>query len=312
MNRRDIIKASLLLPVGLPINRIHTMFDTKRYPSQRELLLWCATVRKKPFAERVKAAKAAGFSAMTLFPLDYKNTIEQGLSGKEMRQVLRDHDLRVDVIDPYTKWYPVWEPPTNMSKEDVSFTDFEEEEVFTMAETLEARSINVIESFGKKAPVDQVVESFAGVCDRAAARGNWTVHLEFMPFSGIADLATAWEIVRTANRNNGGILLDTWHYYRSNPDHELLKTIPGDKIFRVQLADADHKLNGNLMNDLLHYRKLPGQGEFDLATVLKILQETGGINSIGPEIFADKMDALSAQQAAEQAMNATQKVLSTI
>ena len=178
-----------------------------------------------------------------------------------------------------------------------------------VAETLDAESVNVIETFGKKAPTEQVVECFAGVCDRAAARGNWTVHLEFMPFSGIPDLATAWEIVRTANRSNGGVLLDTWHYYRGTPDHELLKTIPGNKVFRVQLADANKDLNGDLMNDLLHYRKLPGEGDFDLTTVLQILQDTGGLNSLGPEIFADQMDALSAEQATEQAITATRQVL---
>jgi MFS family permease len=57
----------------------------------------------------------------------------------------------------------------------------------------------------------------------------------------------------------------------------LLRSIPGDRIFRVQLADAAAEVAGSLYNDLLHYQRLPGEGDFDLPTVIGILDNIGAL-----------------------------------
>lgn len=66
----------------------------------------------------------------------------------------------------------------------------------------------------------------------------------FMPILSIPDLSAGWAIVQAANRSNAGLCFDTWHYFRSKPDDTLLKTIPGERIFEVQLADALNALQG--------------------------------------------------------------------
>jgi sugar phosphate isomerase/epimerase len=64
------------------------------------------------------------------------------------------------------------------------------------------------------------------------------VHVEFLPWSRIADVATAWEVVRLADRANAGIAVDAWHWFRGTPDEAALRTVPGVKILAVQLGDA--------------------------------------------------------------------------
>ncbi len=54
---------------------------------------------------------------------------------------------------------------------------------------------------------------------------------------------------------------------------------------------------GDLGNDLLHFRRLPGSGDFPLAAIVNRLRETGALNSVGPEVFADAMDSISAVEA---------------
>lgn len=79
--------------------------------------------------------------------------------------------------------------------------------------------------------------SFVAVCDRAAGIGA-QARLEFTPIGVIATLSDGRDIVRTADRSNGGLLFDTWHFFRGGPDFGFLEQIPGERIFSVPVADA--------------------------------------------------------------------------
>ena len=105
-------------------------------------------------------------------------------------------------------------------------------------------------------------EPFAGLCDRAADVGA-QVHLEFMPISCVATLREAWTIVGDADRDNGGIVFDTWHFFRGDPDFDLLATVPGDRIYCVQIDDAAATPRTSLRDDTKN-RLLPGDGDLDL------------------------------------------------
>ena len=267
----------------------------------RDLMLWAATVRNKSFKERIEAAQAGGFTTMSLFPLDYKMFAEKGTSVKDMRAMMDEGGVKVTVLDPFTKWTPSWNPPDGLSKDDLAFLNVDEGDFFRMGEALGIESMSVIEPFMNAFPQDALVESFAAICDKAAQNG-WRVHLEFMPTSSIDSLATAWEIVKEADKPNGGLVFDMWHYFRSDPDDDLLQTVPGERIYRVQVADAKAEIRGgSLSEDLLHYRLPPGEGDFALEPTLKILNEIGGLSSVGIELFSDDFDALSAREAGEKA-----------
>jgi 4-hydroxyphenylpyruvate dioxygenase len=167
----------------------------------------------------------------------------------------------------------------------------EEARFFAIAEALGAETMTVVEPFGVRYALGELVESFAAICDRAALSGL-KVHLEFIPFTGIRDIATAWEVVRLARRPNGGLAFDTWHYVRGARDDDLLAQIPGERIFVVQLNDGAHEPVGSLARDSLHHRRLPGEGEWDLGDVLRGLLAKDGLRSIGVETLSDELAAL--------------------
>jgi sugar phosphate isomerase/epimerase len=145
-----------------------------------------------------------------------------------------------------------------------------------------------------------VAAQIGSFADRAKALGL-RVTLEFMPISSIQDLSAGWAIVQGANRSNAGLCFDTWHYFRSKPDDALLQSIPGERVFEVQLADALIALQGkDLTDDLLRFRRLPGQGEMPIAQLVPVLKRIGAWRSVGPEVFADAMDALSATEVGRQ------------
>lgn len=65
---------------------------------------------------------------------------------------------------------------------------------------------------------------------------------------------------------------------------------------------------GDLGNDLLHFRRLPGSGDFPLAIVNR-LRETGALNSVGPEVFADATDSISAVEAGRRCRESLDKFM---
>ena len=77
----------------------------------------------------------------------------------------------------------------------------------------------------EKLPLDVVGEQFAALCERAGP--DLTVALEFMPYSGIPDLATAWRIVQGVP--NAGIIVDGWHWARAGQQIADLDAVPAEQ-----------------------------------------------------------------------------------
>jgi sugar phosphate isomerase/epimerase len=259
-------------------------------------VMWAASVRTKSLDQRLQAAKLGRFDAMSVFPIDYKGWQSSGLSDADIRAKIKDAGITVATMDPFVQWTPGFKIPDGYPKENVSFIDHTEDQVFAMADALETNQINCVEGLGQKHEQQALIDNLGGFNERALKRGV-KLTLEPMPISSIFSLADGWNIVKAINSPNLGLCFDTWHFWRAMPDHDLLATIPADKIPEVQLADAKKELVGDLLNDLLHHRRLPGEGDFDLTTTVGVLKKMGAMNSVGPELFSDAMDALGHEEA---------------
>jgi sugar phosphate isomerase/epimerase len=112
------------------------------------------------------------------------------------------------------------------------------------------------------------------------------VCVEFLPWSGIPDLATAWELVEPLGPG-AGILLDAWHWVRQpgGPNSELLALIPGDRIGYVQLCDAAAEPGDDVMTEALQHRLLPGDGVVDFTSLVQQLDAIGARPFFATEIF---------------------------
>jgi sugar phosphate isomerase/epimerase len=274
------------------------------------LVLCSGTLRRGvPFAERLEAASGAGFGAISLWGRDYAAARAEGLSDADMRALLDDHGLVVAELDPAWWWLPgaadIHLAP-ELDTEDVF--RFGEGELLAMADALGARSMNAVDVFGGPWDVDDAAEAFAGLCTRAAEHGL-LVHIEWLPWSKIPDLATALRIVQVAGQPNGGLNIDAWHLVRSGTTTEELAEVPGSLILGVQLDDGPLEPESNLVEATLHHRALPGDGAFDLDAIVGALRQTRTTAPIGVEVFSDALHALPAGQAATAAARATRAVL---
>lgn len=256
-------------------------------------ILWSGTVGlESPIDKRVQAALATDFTRISLSALDVFRSEEQGMPAAELGRYVRDQGLDL-VMDPVLNWHP-------FSGESRSrFASFSAADVLRMSEALQAVSMTAVAMSSSDVPVNELAESFGVLCDGAADIGA-SVHLEFIPMTVVTDLATAWEIVREADRPNGGLLVDSWHFFRVQPDFGLLESIPGERIFAVQINDAAPEVRGTMWEDTMH-RRLPGDGVFDLRRLLCSLADIGGLSWVGPEIISPETEALPGDVAARLA-----------
>jgi sugar phosphate isomerase/epimerase len=265
-----------------------------------DLVLCSGTMRAASIAEQCAAAVAGGFSAITLWPTDIERAQREGLRLPDVKRLIDDHGLAVADVEPLLAWLP---------DEQVLPGFPGEAQLYAIADGVGARSINAVQGIGTSVDVDRAAEALAGVCDRAREHGL-LVTLEFLPWSGIPDAATAFAIVERSGRANASILFDTWHTFRGPTDDAQLEKIPGARIGSVQINDAPAEPEQNdLVAETMTARLLPGEGAIPLVRWLRWLDAIGSTAPIGVEVFSSSLDALPPIEAGRRCGAAARAVL---
>ena len=92
-------------------------------------------------------------------------------------------------------------------------------------------------------------------------------------------------------------MLDTFHTYARKTDLAPLRSIPGDRIFLVQLADAPW-LDMDVLSWSRHFRCFPGQGDMPVVEFMQAVMATGYDREFSLEIFNDEFRAGSPRSVA--------------
>jgi sugar phosphate isomerase/epimerase len=119
----------------------------------------------------------------------------------------------------------------------------------------------------------RMVDHYAALCDAMLPFGL-TADLEFMPWTAVRDLDSAWRIVNEADRQNGGILVDALHFDRSDSHFEQLGEIPAQWLHYAQICDGPAQrptTHEGLIQAARSERLLPGEGDIDLVRLWKEL-----------------------------------------
>jgi len=248
-----------------------------------DLVVTSSTLGNPPFRTLVEAAAAGGFSGLSIFPNEiYHTALASGLEPTEMRAILADHGVLVNDVDPLV----CTGDPTDAGAGGMG--EAAEVLVFEAARELGATFVNVVIMAAQPLLVAQGAEVFAGVCDRAAEHGL-IPYLEFVPFMSVPDAATAWAIVDAAGRPRSGVMVDSWHCFRGNTQEKDLRAIPGERILGIQLNDAPAEPMANPVEETLHHRLVPGEGDIDLVSHMRLLDEIGSPAPRSVEVFSDAL-----------------------
>jgi sugar phosphate isomerase/epimerase len=245
------------------------------------------------FPDRVRAAATAGYDGIGLRAENYWDA---GLDDTTMLAVAERHGVRILEVEYLTGWGTAADRDEAQQKK--------ERTVFHMARAFGVRHLNA--GLLEKLPLDVMTETFAELCERAGP--DLTVALEFMPYSGVPDLATAWRIVEPVP--NAALIVDGWHWARAGQQVADLDEVPPERIVSVQLCDVRAEPMEPLRTESLGHRLPPGKGHGDAVGLVRALAAHGVAPAVmAVEVISDELVARGVDVAAQMTADAAREVL---
>ena len=279
-------------------------------PSAREetLILCNATLvggAMEITADQVKqiihATAGAGFSGVSLWAFHHLAAVGDGMTDDAVQALHSDAGLSVPVVEALIGW----------EGGDTAAIDTQCTGTLDIAARYGAKTVADVVLGPQLDSFDAAVSGFAHLGERAAERGLG-ICVEWLPWTGLADLKSAWKLVQDTGLDNAGLVVDTWHWLRQpgGPDLETLRQVPGERIHVVQLDDAPLQPAGDdSMAESMTARLLPGDGDVDYAPLFAVLDEIGAEPIWAPEVFNTELLALGPDEMAKRIGAATRKLL---
>ncbi len=231
---------------------------------------------------KLSAISKAGFDGVELFENDL---LTFDGSPKIVRQLLQDNNLELVAFQPLRDFEGMPEPQRTKNFERAAHK-------FELMQKLGTDLLLICSNVSPQAlgGLDRTSEDLHELGELAAKHGvrvgfealAWGKHLN--------DYRDAWEVVRRANHKNIGTILDTFHILAKNLEVNSIASIPKEKIFLVQVADAP-RLEMGVVPWSRHFRNFPGQGRLPLASFMNALGQTRYDGYLSLEIFNDQFRA---------------------
>ena len=249
----------------------------------------------------LSATAGAGFTGVSLWAFHHLAAVGAGLSDDEVQALHTDLGLAAPVVESLIGW-----EGGDTATIDQTCTGTLDVAARYGAETVAGVVLSpTLDSF------DAAVAGFAHLGERAAERGL-KICVEWLPWSGLPDIATAWKLVQASGRDDGGLVVDAWHWLRQpgGPDFDTLRQIPGERIHVLQIDDTTAEGTGeDLMTETMTKRLLPGDGEVDFPALLAALDEIGADPIWGPEVFNVELMASGHAAMAQKLADASRRLL---
>ena len=229
--------------------------------------------------EKLAAIAAAGFDGVEIFENDF---LAFDGSPRDVGRMIRDHGLEITLFQPFRDFEGMPEPQRAHA------FDRAERKFDLMAE-LETDLMLICSNVSPLSlgGIDRAATDFHELGERAAKRGLRVGYEALAWGRHINDHRDAWEIVRRADHANIGLILDSFHTLARSIDVASIRSIPGDRIFIVQLADAP-LIDMDLLYWSRHFRNMPGEGDLPVTDFMRAVAATGYDGPLSLEIFNDQ------------------------
>jgi 4-hydroxyphenylpyruvate dioxygenase len=154
------------------------------------------------------------------------------------------------------------------------------------------------------AAVDDAARTAADLrtlAERAARRGLRVAYEALAWGRHVRRWSQAWQVVQDADHPALGLVLDSFHTLALKDDFAGIATLPAEKLFFVQLADAP-LMTTDLLSWSRHFRNFPGQGDLDVVDFLRAVLASGYRGPLSLEIFNDEFRAAPARLTARDGL----------
>ncbi|MBP1860007.1 bifunctional sugar phosphate isomerase/epimerase/4-hydroxyphenylpyruvate dioxygenase family protein [Rhizobium herbae] len=236
--------------------------------------------------EKLAAIAKAGFDGVEIFENDF---LAFDGSPADVGRMVRDHGLEITLFQPFRDFEGMPEPHRTRTF-DRAERKFDIMQQLGTDLVLICSNVSPVSLGG----IDRAAADFHELGERAAKRGLRVGYEALAWGRHIFDHRDAWEIVRRADHANIGLILDSFHTLSRKIDINSIRSIPKEKIFIVQLADAP-LIDMDLLYWSRHFRNMPGEGDLPVVAFTSAIAETGYDGYFSLEIFNDQFRGGSAK-----------------
>jgi 2-keto-myo-inositol isomerase len=155
--------------------------------------------------------------------------------------------------------------------------------------------------------IGESVRVLAELCD-IAARHDVALAFEFLGQTdcSVQTLDLAHEIVRRAERQNLGLVIDSFHFYAGGSTIEMIEAVDPKLIYVFHINDAENRPREQLLDK---HRLLPGLGILPLHEMIAAFRKIGYDKVASVEIFRPEYWRRDPFELAREAHAATERVL---
>ncbi len=236
-------------------------------------------------AEKFAAISAAGFDGVEIFENDF---LAFDGSPREVGRMAADAGLAITLFQPFRDFEGLPEPQRSRAF-DRAERKFDVMQELGTDLMLVCSSVSPVSLGG----IDRAAADFHALGERAAKRGLRVGYEALAWGRHVNDHRDAWEIVRRTEHPNIGLILDSFHTLARRIELGSIRSIPADKIFIVQLADAP-LIEMDLLYWSRHFRNMPGEGDLPVRQFMQAVAATGYDGYLSLEIFNDQFRGGSA------------------
>jgi sugar phosphate isomerase/epimerase len=249
--------------------------------------------------ERCEEAAKVGFDGIGLWHADLEHQLETR-SLQEIKEIFDATGLKHLELEFLMDWF------LDPGDERRTVADEARRRLFEAAAVLEPHHIKVGNIPGSEAPLEQVTERFAELCADAAEHHDATIAYELMPFDpNVTSLDAAIELAVGAGAPNGGIAIDTWHMGKLGIAPEELRRVPLEYLAWIELSDGQRENLPDFVDETINHRRLPGEGEFDVAAYVEVCRDHGYREPWGVEVLSDELRNLPMEDIFRRAYETT-------
>lgn len=121
--------------------------------------------------------------------------------------------------------------------------------------------------------MDRVQDRYSALCEKLGGY-HLTADLEFMPWTGVKDLATARRIVEAADHPAAAVLFDTLHFDRCGSTLAEFAELPAQLMNYIQICDGPVPYGPSdaaLIQIARTARLIPGEGGIELGAIAQLI-----------------------------------------
>lgn len=258
------------------------------------------TLKGTALKTALKVASQKGYDGFGFWVKDIRNYLEAGGDLETLRKTVDSLGLDACELLAVRRWQKAPSERWDVAEEDAR-------SVFSLAQGM-GMDIVTSPAGEKMHDEDEISRRLAIVCDIASSY-EITIALEFIAGRNMPDLNSTLDLVRSVENDNVGVLLDFFHFHKSESTLEDLRSASGEEVVLVHVDDVLGKPLKELRDK---DRVFPGEGVLQIEDIASVLDDIGYQGYFSIEIFNEDYWQMDPDEVAERAILSTRKSLGMV